>query len=87
MKRLLGLLLVMGMVGCGQKTINRGDTYLRRNNGLLYEARDIEKLVTGLVVELDDHGQKQPETTYKNGKPEGKLTEWRRRDNVQKDNV
>ena len=87
MKRLLGLLLVMGMVGCGQKTINRGDTYLRRNNGLLYEARDIDKLVTGLVVELDDHGQKQPETTYKNGKPEEKLTEWRRRDNVQKDNV
>ena len=51
LKCLLGLLLVMGVVGCGQKTINRGDTYLQRNNGLLYEARDIDKLVTGLVVE------------------------------------
>ena len=64
MKRLLGLLLVVGMVGCGEtvdaaKLVERG--------GLMYEG-DSETPLTGVVVSKHDNGQKAREATYNDGK-------------------
>ena len=64
MKRLLGPLLVMGMVGCegavdAPKWVKRG--------GLTYEANS-ETPFTGVVVEKHESGQKMLEGTFKDGK-------------------
>ena len=73
MKRLLGLLLVMGMVGCGQ-TVDASK--LVQRDGLTYEG-DSETPFTGVVVSKHDNGQKKWEVTYKNGKRDGLMTQWR----------
>ena len=72
MKRLLGLLLVMGMVGCGgsvdaSKLVNR--------DGLMYEG-DSETPFTGVAVEKYENGQEFAEATFKDGKLEGPRTLW-----------
>ena len=72
MKRLLGLLLVLGMVGCGQKTVDASKTVDR--DGLVYEANS-ETPFTGFVVSTHANGQKASEETYKDGKEVSK-TEW-----------
>ena len=73
MKRLLGLLLVIGMVGCGEtvdapKLVDRG--------GLRYEG-DSETPFTGVARgETYPNGQKMYEHNYKDGKLEGLVTGW-----------
>ena len=64
MKRLLGLLLVMGMVGCGG-----GKPKWVERDGLMYEG-DSETPFTGVAVEKHENGQKAAEETYKDGKLE-----------------
>jgi antitoxin component YwqK of YwqJK toxin-antitoxin module len=66
MKRLLGLLLVMGMVGCG------APEWVERD-GLMYEG-DSETPFTGVAVVRYTTGQKRSEGTYKDGKQEGLVT-------------
>ena len=74
MKRLLGLLLVIGMVGCGGgKIVDRSK--LVNRDGLMYEG-DSETPFTGVVVAKHENGQKASETTFKDGKPEGLATIW-----------
>ena len=73
MKRLLGLLLVMGMVGCWgpvdrSKLVKRG--------GLFYEG-DSETPFTGVAVTKHENGQKELEATFKDGKDDGLSTMWR----------
>ena len=75
---LLGLLLVMGIVGCGE-TVNQGD--LRWRDGRWYEG-DSEAPFTGVAVKKID-GQKAWQSTYKDGKAEGLVTLWH--DNGQKE--
>ena len=72
MKRLLGLLLVMGMGGCGgsvdaSKLVNR--------DGLMYEG-DSETPFTGVAVDEWRRGKKWFNSPYKDGKPEGLTTVW-----------
>ena len=74
MKRLLGLLLVMGMVGCGGgKTVDAPKWVVR--DGLVYEG-DSETPFTGIKVVKHKNGQKAVEATYKDGKREGLSTLW-----------
>ena len=76
MKRLLGLLLVMGMVGCVDPSEIFPKFFTR--DGLLYERDfegDSETPLTGVVVWLEN-GQKWSEVTYKDGKQEGSSTVW-----------
>ena len=73
MKRLLGLLLVMGMVGCGGKTVDASK--LVERDGLMYEG-DSETPFTGGVVAKHENGQKESEGTYKDGKEDGPATRW-----------
>ena len=72
MKRLLGLLLVMGMVGCG-KTVDGSKVVVR--DGLVYEINS-ETPFTGDVVSKYENGQKEAEGTFKDGKAEGLATWW-----------
>ena len=72
MKRLLGLLLVMGMVGCG-KTVDPSKLVLR--DGLMYEG-DSETPFTGVAVDKHENGRKKSEATYKDGKIVGLATAW-----------
>ena len=78
MKRLLGLLLVMGMVGCGEvktgevKTVDISKTVER--GGLRYEINS-ETPFTGVGVEKYENGQKREQATFKDGKEVSK-TEW-----------
>ena len=72
MKRLLGLLLVMGLVGCG-KTVDFSK--LVERDGLMYEG-DSETPFTGVVVRKYENGQKKSQATYKDGKPVGLSTKW-----------
>ena len=72
MKRLLGLLLVMGMVGCG-KTVDFSK--LVERDGLWYEG-DSETPFTGVAVDKYENGQKKVEGTWKDGKEEGLMTRW-----------
>ena len=72
MKRLLGLLLVMGMVGCGQ-TVDGSKLVWR--DGLMYEG-DSETPFTGVAVEKHENGQKKLERTFKDGKLEGLDATW-----------
>jgi hypothetical protein len=91
MKRLLGLLLVMGMVGCGggdtspnhsqakvdEPPVQTVDvSKLVERDGLLYEG-DSETPFTGVAVEKHENGQKSLEATLKNGKADGPSTMWR----------
>ena len=78
MKRLLGLLLVMGIVGCG------GDAprWVVRD-GLVYEG-DSETPFTGRMVDKYENGQKKVEATYKDGKAEGLVTWWHENGHGQK---
>ena len=72
MKRLLGLLLVMGMVGCGGgKIVDRSK--LVNRDGLMYEG-DSETPFTGVVVAKHENGQKKEEATWKDGKKDGPRT-------------
>ena len=72
MKRLLGLLLVIGMVGCGGgKIVDRSK--LVNRDGLMYEG-DSETPFTGVVVAKHENGQKKEEATWKDGKLEGLRT-------------
>ena len=64
MKRLLGLLLVMGMVGCGE-TVDASK--LVEIDGLTYEGGS-EAPFTGVAISKYDSGQKKYEATYKDGK-------------------
>ena len=72
MKRLLGLLLVMGMVGCGGAV---DFSTLVRRDGLMYEG-DSETPFTGVRVDKYENGQKKLEGTLKDGKREGLATSW-----------
>ena len=72
MKRLLGLLLVMGMVGCGT-TVD--SSKLVRRGGLTYEG-DGETPFTGVARSKYENWQKMREVTYKDGKQEGLETTW-----------
>ena len=72
MKRLLGLLLVMGMVGCG-KTVDASK--LVERDGLMYEG-DSETPFTGTVVSKHENGQNWSEVIYEDGKQEGPFTAW-----------
>ena len=72
MKRLLGLLLVMGMVGCG-KTVDFSK--LVERDGLMYEG-DSETPFTGVMVDKYENGQKKFEATFKDGKQEGLSSGW-----------
>jgi len=72
MKRLLGLLLVLGVVGCG-KTVNKTKTVER--GGLTYEINS-ETPFTGVAVNKYESGQNEEETTFKDGKLDGKYTLW-----------
>ena len=72
MKRLLGLLLVMGMVGCGGPV---DFSELVRRDGLMYEG-DSETPFTGTVVSKHENGQKWSEAIYEDGKPEGLVAHW-----------
>ena len=74
MKRLLGLLLVMGTVGCGGgKTVDLSK--MTQRGGLMYEVNS-ETPFTGVVVTKLNNGQKAWEATYKYGKPHGLETQW-----------
>ena len=76
MKRLLGLLLVMGMVGCGGgggETVDIADIELR---GLLYYESNSKTPFTGVAVSKHANGQKESEMTFKDGNPEGLSTQW-----------
>ena len=64
MKRLLGLLLVMGMVGCG-RTVDAPK--LVERDGLTYEG-DSETPFTGISVNKHENGQKGRESTFKDGR-------------------
>ena len=85
MKRLLGLLLVMG--GCSAKSVNDvktvewKDTVVR--DGLRYEVEGMTH-VTGIVISRYPTGEKERERTYKSGKPDGLPTAWEK--NGQKKN-
>ena len=72
MKRLLGLLLGMGMVGCGGGVDGRK---LVERDGLAYEG-DSETPFTGVAVGKYANGQKSQEATYKDGKLDGLRTSW-----------
>ena len=83
MKRLLGLLLVVGMVGCGEgktrhswqrlpgKTVDLSK--MTKRGGLMYEVNS-ETPFTG--VRADKFGSQRREITYKDGKKEGLTTIW-----------
>ena len=75
MKRLLGLLLVMGMVGCGAPEWVSLDGKWVRRDGLLYEANS-ETPFTGVWDSKYENGQKSFEGTYKDGKAHGLSTQW-----------
>ena len=72
MKRLLGLLLVIGMVGCGG-TVDASK--LVKRDGLTYEG-DSETPFTGVAVDKYENGQKHYEATFKDGKYDGLSTSW-----------
>ena len=77
MKRLLGLLLVMGMVGCGGAApdwVSEDGKWVERD-GLIYEANS-ETPFTGVRVDKYENGQKKLEGTLKDGKREGLATSW-----------
>ena len=65
MKRLLGLLLVMGMVGCG-RTVDDSKWVVR--DGLMYEANSETPFTGVAVLEKHENGKKEREVTYKDGK-------------------
>ena len=76
MKRLLGLLLVMGTVGCGaSEWVSKDGKWVQRGD-LMYEANS-ETPFTGVVVLLKyENGKKYLELTYKDGKKDGLETWW-----------
>ena len=68
MKRLLGLLLVMGMVGCGGgggETVDIADVEMRGD--LLFYEFNSKTPFTGVVVSKHENGQKSLEETLKDG--------------------
>ena len=72
MKRLLGLLLVMGMVGCGEeiKTVDASATVER--DGLTYEINS-ETPFTGVVAHKYGNGQKGGKKLTRMGSVRGYL--------------
>ena len=90
MKRLLGLLLVMGMVGCGGGDTSPKSSQAKSDEppvqtvdlsrtvergGLRYEVNS-ETPFTGVAVDKYENGQKKVEGTWKDGKEEGLMTRW-----------
>ena len=80
MKRLLGLLLVMGIVGCGggeaPDWVSKDGMWVQRG-GLTYATKgDSETPFTGVVVAKHKNGQKEGEATWKDGKLDGLWTQW-----------
>ena len=82
MKRLLGLLLVMGMVGCGGGDTSPKSSQAKSDEppvqtvdlsrtvergGLRYEVNS-ETPFTGVAVDKYENGQKKHEVTWKDGK-------------------
>ena len=92
MKRLLGLLLVMGMVGCGgggdapmpnhsqakidEPPVQAVDAPKWVERDGLWYEGDSETPFTGVAVDKYENGQKKEEATWKDGKPEGPFTSW-----------
>ena len=93
MKRLLGLLLVMGMVGCGSEDdaptpndsqakgdeppVQTVDASKLVERDELWYEDDSETPFTGVAVDKYANGQKRSEGTYKDGKYDGLSTMWR----------
>ena len=93
MKRLLGLLLVLGMVGCGSEDdaptpndsqakvdeppVQTVDASKLVERGGLFYEGDSETPFTGVAVTKHENGQKSLEGTLKNGKHDGLSTMWR----------
>ena len=90
MKRLLGLLLVMGMVGCGGGDTSPKSSQAKSDEppvqtvdlsrtvergGLRYEVNS-ETPFTGVAVDKYENGQKKVEGTWKDGKEDGLRTRW-----------
>ena len=92
MKRLLGLLLVMVMVGCGSEDdaptpndsqakvdeppVQTVDASKLVERGGLFYEGDSETPFTGVAVTKHENGQKDYEATFKDGKFEGLETAW-----------
>ena len=92
MKRLLGLLLVMGIVGCGggdeapmpnkpqakvdDPPVQAVDAPKWVERDGLWYEGDSETPFTGVRVEKHENGNKKREATYKDGKVEGLWTGW-----------
>ena len=92
MKGLLGLLLVMGMVGCGggddaptpndsqakvdEPPVQTVDASKLVERDGLDYEGDSETPFTGVVVYKHENGQKKLEMTYRDGKQEGLETWW-----------
>ena len=93
MKRLLGLLLVMGIVGCGggddaptpndsqakvdEPPVQTVDASKLVKRGGLFYEGDSETPFTGVAVTKHENGQKELEATFKDGKDDGLSTMWR----------
>jgi len=74
MKRLLGLLLVIGMVGCGGvKTVDVSE--LVKRGGLMYERASGRPFTGVMACEYSD-GHMAYKNTYKDGKEDGLQTDW-----------
>ena len=73
-KILLIILLLLLIVGCSKEHINIETTLVERDG--IYYTRDTNKPYSGLGFSLYDDGKKKEEGTYKNGKKDGKWTEW-----------
>jgi len=73
-KTLLIILPLLLIVGCSKEPINIETTLVERDG--IYYTRDTNKPYSGLGFSLYDDGKKKEEGTYKNGKKDGKWTEW-----------
>jgi len=74
-KILLIILLLLLIVGCSKEHINIETTLVERDG--IYYTRDTNKPYSGLGFSLYDDGKKKEEGTYKDGKKDGKWTEWK----------
>ena len=75
MKRLLLIVLpLLLIVGCSKEPINYETTLIERDD--IYYTKDTNEPYSGQVFSLHQNGQKESETTYKDGKPNGLWTDW-----------
>ncbi len=70
---LLIITALMLIVGCSSDPID-GSTLVRKDG--LYYASDANEPYSGVAVWYHENGQKSDERTYKDGKRDGKWTEW-----------